>query len=172
MSYITFFIFVLRNVMSQGYILNKPLLNSFCSSPWLLWLLPGKHCWQSPGPAVCRPPWPPWFPSLHCTPSPTPKSRFSPPAPPRGPQRGYARHSDAAVCAETQERNERNGQICTLRITNQWCSMQPSSYFVIVCCRIPFCCISFLVSLFFQLQISHIWVVLTQLLTLLADISL
>lgn len=65
--------------------------------PWLLWLIPGKRCWQSPGPAVCRPPWPPWFPSPHYTPSPTPESHSSPSAPPPGPHRGYGLRSGAAV---------------------------------------------------------------------------
>lgn len=69
-------------------------------TPWLLWLIPGKHCWQSPDPAVYRQPWPPWFASPRCTPSPTPESHFSPPAPPHGLHTGYDLHSDAAVGVE------------------------------------------------------------------------
>lgn len=55
-------------------------------------ILPGRRGWRSPVPAVCTPPWPPWFPSCRCTPCPTPESRSSLPALPRGPRRSYARH--------------------------------------------------------------------------------
>lgn len=79
--------------------------------------LPGKHCWRSPAPAVYRPPWPPWFPSLRCTLSPTPESRFSLPAPPHGPQRGYDHRSNAAICIKKN---------CYSKI-NMWSSVR---YFV------------------------------------------
>lgn len=63
---------------------------------------PGKSCWQSPGPAADRPPWPPWFPSRRCTPSPTPASRSCPSEPPRGPRRGSCLHAGAAAGGRTR----------------------------------------------------------------------
>lgn len=53
--------------------------------------LPGKRGWQTPVPAVCTPPWPPWFPSCRCTRCPTPESHSSLPGPPLGPHKGYGR---------------------------------------------------------------------------------
>lgn len=67
---------------------------------------PGRRCWQTPGPAAGRPPWPPRCPSSRHTLSPTRGTRSSPPAPPLGPHRGFGPRSGAAV-----ERKE--GKIAT-----------------------------------------------------------
>lgn len=58
---------------------------------------PGRRCWQTPGPAAGRPPWPPQCPSSRHTPSPIRGTRSSPPAPPLGPRRGSGPRSGAAV---------------------------------------------------------------------------
>lgn len=65
------------------------------------WPSPEKRCWRSPGPAADTRPWPPWFPSPRCTPSPTPESRSAPSEPPHGPRRGCALRSDAAAGRKT-----------------------------------------------------------------------
>lgn len=58
---------------------------------------PGRRCWQTPGPAAGRPPWPPQCPSSRHTLSPIRGTRSSPPAPPPGPRRGSGPRSGAAV---------------------------------------------------------------------------
>ena len=58
---------------------------------------PGRHCWQTPGLAAGRRPWPPQCPSSRRTPCPTRGTRSSPPAPPLGPRRGFGPRSGAAV---------------------------------------------------------------------------
>lgn len=60
-------------------------------------MLPERLGWQIPGPAADTQPWPPWFPSCHCTHCPRPKSRSSLPEPPHDLHKGYDHRLSAAV---------------------------------------------------------------------------
>lgn len=59
--------------------------------------LPGRRCWQSPGRAAGRPPWPPQCPNSGRIQSPTQGTHFSLLVPPLGPRRGCGLRSDVAV---------------------------------------------------------------------------
>lgn len=72
--------------------------------------VPGKRGSQSPNPAVCRPPWPPWSPSCRCTHCPTSEGRSSPPAPPRGLHKGFGLRLAAAEDRRTQKDMKRCGE--------------------------------------------------------------